>query len=259
MKIQQIVTEQENITTVDQFRSAFEEDEWKKIICGLATEIVNNNRGGLVTSGGGEDRVRNVYTRLWRNLGPGMGRNMTPANWRTRAQTFRIIFRSNNPTWNEIVTFLEPYTSTPDNIPGCSLAEPDPGSRSDPTPHTIEDRGTIVGLMSDKRGTISSVSELQDYMRTFLERLASTESRSEPDFQNKTWWDRITQNRNNALFGYWNDILLNYMENPDAPVEDLQLKDEINTTELEEYMWRFTLAADSLVGRERQTQRTSDE
>jgi hypothetical protein len=231
--------EEELIQNATEFKSKFTAPEWASLICWmLETYYVK----GKTLS---DSETSLLYRELQNSIGANMQPATTPAQWASSALTRGVRMGGGNPTWNSIYKFLEPNKGHTCSISvsnaGTGAAQ---GSRAPVlSPHTPETREQISALMgSNYPGTLTTVEQVQNYMRDFLSAVSATESRSTKDREGKKWGNYIDAH---------NNLRVTYTMIFNELVEGDSLKSPVTRATLDRQLYSWLVSADSVIYRYR--------
>lgn len=169
MRIIQIV---ENANSAAQLKTAFDRDQWTKIILNFAAlpgarNIGNNNIA-----------IQNSLQNAFREIGPEMDDATTPEDWNAKAVPYGASL--SNPsaaTWPAIYAHLARFAGEDIEIPNrFSMYNPTPAGLSD-TDRTPESRDEVAGWVQAPEQM--NLEQLNQY---FLDWIAALETKRSPEW-----------------------------------------------------------------------------
>lgn len=242
--------EQELIQNATDFKSKFTAAEWANLICWMLETYYLKGREVS------DSESSLLFRELQNSIGANMQPATTPAQWASAALTRKVTMGGGNPTWNSIYAFLEPHKGHTCSISVSSTGGSNGAAQGNRAPvlsaQTPETREEIAALMNNTSypATLTTIQQVQNYMRDFLSAVASTESRSRRDREGRNWGNYI-DSHNNLRVTY--TMIFNEL------VEGERLKSPVARTALDRQLYSWLVTADDIIYRYRnRSSRTSN-
>jgi hypothetical protein len=240
MKVLELYEEESLIQNATEFKSKFTAPEWANLICWMLETYYLKGREVS------DSESSLLFRELQNSIGVNMQPATTPAQWASAALTRKVTMGGGNPTWNSIYKFLEPHKGHT-----CSITVSNAGNGAAQgtrapvlSAQTPETREEIAALMSNTSypATLTTVEQVQNYMRDFLSAVAATESRSTRDRQGRKWGDYINAH---------NDLRITYTMIFNELVEGESLKEPVPRTTMDRELYSWLVTADDMIYRYR--------